>query len=142
MENKKDRINFNETDPKSIFRLPEDYFGKFPLRLSDRIETTKKPSGLGRLFHLPQLRFAAAAVLIVLLFVTVIDRELIFSDPSDKYIEELIENYSYDIDENFIVSYIEEETDIYNNEEEISDEMIEYLLDEGIDLESILDALE
>ena len=137
-----DKIKINGIDLKEIYKVPDGYFEDFPTRIQERISQTVKPSGIRKLILYPQFKVVAAAVLVILLFVTIVERNVLFSGKNVENIGELIENYSYDIDESLILTYMEEEMDLYNSEDELSEEMIEYLLDEGIAVESILEAFE
>jgi len=140
MDIKNENIKIKGVKKDNYFKVPEGYFENFPERINKRIAGQKKLSPRRQFFLQPQIRIAAAAVVVLVLFLTLFDRNILVND-KDYEIEEIINMYTVDIDENLILSFIAEETNLYN-EEESSDELIEYLLDEGIGINEILNALE
>lgn len=143
-EYKNIEFNYSEKNLKANFKVPEGYFENLPGRIQNRIGKLEKVTLNKRSFFLfSPYRIAAAAIFVALLFVTVLNKDRIFSDSfNNSEIAEIIEDYAYLIDEEFILSYIESETDLYSEEEGTDDEMINYILDQGIEVESILNALE
>ena len=138
-----DLKGFNKENP---FRVPDGYFDRFPLKMSERIAEQKKQSR----FHFQSLFkpvpvFATAAVLVA---VGVIAFNLL-SSSNEPLTQEEISNYVYqediideftddDILEYAVLSITNADTSSQNSEvEEIQD----YLLDQGLDESDIINEL-
>jgi len=143
-EEKNIKFNYSDKKLKSNFQLPGGYFDDLPGRIQNRIDKLENVQAERRNIYLyPKYKIAVAAVLVTLLFVTVVNKNRIFSDIyNDNEMIEMIENYSIAMDEESILSYIETETDLYLEEEETDDEMIDYLIDQGIEIEELIDIIE
>jgi cell division septation protein DedD len=138
-----DLQGFQKENP---FRVPDGYFDRFPLKMSERIAEQKKQSR----FHFHSLfkpvpLFATAAVLVA---VGVIAFNLL-SSSKESLTQEEISNYVYqediideftddDILEYAVLSTTNADTSSQNSEvEEIQD----YLLDQGLDESDIINEL-
>lgn len=138
------KFNYSDEDLKSNFQIPEDYFKNLPGLVQNRIvKLENNPVKRTNIILHPAFKIAVAAVLVILLYVTVVNKNRIFSDSfNDLEMVDIIENYAFSMDEDFILSYIEFETDLYAEEEETDDEMINYLIDQGIEIEELINIME
>jgi len=128
------------------FRVPEGYFEAFPQRLEDRIQSqAKAPVRDHRILVLKP--YLAAAIILV---VAIVSATLIFRDPDAQVglpdlqteISQVVEWELYSISEEdiFDAMYDEgmwEETDVHQT----SDEIIDYLMNEDIPMDVLLDAM-
>ena len=132
-----------EINWEKSFQVPAGYFEDFPNRIQNRILETEKTVKKKNILFFPRYKIAVAAMLLVLLTIGIVKKDLLFNDYYSKEdISEIIENYSYDIDESLILAYIEEKTDLYSQEDESNNEMIDYLIDEGIEIDDLLNVIE
>jgi len=136
----------SKTSKKMPFKVPEDYFENFSVRLSERIHEKKSPEFAGRL--IPALRpYFAIAVIAVIILVAV--RIFIFQ-PGTGYMNGL---KSYEITANIEdnIFYYSEEIIIEAvypdfvssspGEDLTNEEIIEYLVNEDISINDILNAI-
>ncbi|MFC2118191.1 hypothetical protein ACFLTI_07885 [Bacteroidota bacterium] len=142
MEKEKNmKIDVSNINLNNSFRVPDDYFDDLPGLIQRKINKAELKSPKRNIFLYPWSK-VAAAVIVVLLIVTAIDKTNIFTDRfSENEVAEIIDNYSYDIDESLIMAYIEEKTDLFLEETETDYEMINYLIDEGIEIEDLIEEL-
>ena len=140
------------------FKLPDGYFDSFQQRLTDRIEAEQSGSKVWRFltFTRPQLIYISSFVVIVLitfgLFKLINNREqvpqlthneiadLIEEDIYNYEEEMLVETYAeLEIEEDVVVeSVIEEPVTNITGDNNYTEEIIDYLTEEDIDLESIV----
>lgn len=137
---------FPKNKKVTSFKVPDDYFENFPQRLQEKIYAENKSIPKERRLQILKPYLAAA----VLVIVAVISGSLIFRGLSDKNtisdlqveISQVVEWELYSISEETILEVmndrnIEEEYAARDNSEEI----IEYLMNEDIPIEDLIDAL-
>lgn len=128
------------------FKVPEGYFEDFPQRLQDRIrDNTSVPVYHHRILALRP--YLAAAIILV---VAIISGTLIFRNPEGKEvlpdlqteISQVVEWELYSISEEDILEVMYDE--IYwdeTNDQDQSDEIIDFLMNEDIPIDVLLDAM-
>ena len=127
------------------FRVPDNYFEKLNDSVMDRIReserTTRRPL-TRRLIPLVSLAGAAAIIAGLLLLMPGILEQREVSELSAEEIAWVLEDEIYDLDGNVIESSLSSsEQDINSDPGNLQDEIIQYLLDENIELESIVNEL-
>jgi hypothetical protein len=142
--NEKENINdflsgLREEEP---FHVPDHYFDELPGRIMDRIQSNQPQRARafsGRLMLAYALGIAFLIVTGVFVTKTLLDSRASVK-PSRVEIAEFMDYYSSDFEEDQILEFMGKETpsDSLNRYEE---SIIHYLLDENIDIESIVDAL-
>ncbi len=136
----------SKTSNKMPFKVPEDYFENFSIRLSERIHEKKSPEFIGRL--IPALRpYFAIAVIAVIILVAVrififqpgkVDMNGLKSYEITANIEDNIFYYS----EETIIEAVYPDFESSSSEEDLTnEEIIEYLINEDISINDILNAI-
>lgn len=142
-ENISDKLS--ELRKENSFSVPEDYFDNFQQRLQARIQTEKTGSvrkrNSAKVYRLAWVS-AVAAVFIIALF---IGRNIIGirSNPplSQEEISLAFTDEIYDLDEFELTENIDEIMYDKDLDEEYSDDIILYLLDEDIEIDKIVNEL-
>ena len=136
----------SKTSKKMPFKVPEDYFENFSVRLSERIHEKKSPELVSKL--IPVLRpYFAIAVIAVIILVAV--RIFIFQPGKGEMNSLKSHEITANIEDN--IFYYSEETiveAIYPDfgssspgEDLTNEEIIEYLINEDISINDILNAI-
>lgn len=128
------------------FKVPEDYFENFSVRLSNRIHEKKSPEIVGRLIPVLRPYFAIAVITIVILVAV---RIFIFQpgkgnlgDLKGYEISASVENNLYYYSEEAIIEAVYPVFESSTPEEDVTEEeIIEYLINEDISLNDILNAI-
>ncbi len=136
----------------SHFKIPEDYFDSFPSRLSDKIHA-EKDTGLKRRYVLKLKPYLAIAAIFAGMVITGVVAYNVFNsgttrnEPGRDEIATLINDDIYNYPEEIIMDVIvasdskSDNAAINDKEEDLSNEVIDYLIDENIDMIDIIDAL-
>ncbi len=136
--------NLLKAGTKLPFAIPEKYFENLPGRIRDRL---KERGEVHRPNLIRTLRpvLAAAAIFLGLLTLGYAGFRIFTSDGSDRFLSgeelnETLEYFAYDLDEDLLVTAIlESETDfLQGTGTEQSDELIQFLSEEDIDLNGLL----
>jgi len=131
------------------FKVPENYFEEFSERLQKRIEEESGQDRKGKIISIIRPYIAYAASFAGLILVTMIMYYYLKPDDSvaialtEEEIYEEMAYYAYDLDENLLIDVLVNDTD-YGIEDDDNGEanaIIDYLLDENIDINIIEDAL-
>lgn len=127
------------------FRVPDNYFEKLNDSVMDRIReserTTERPM-IRRLIPLVSLAGAAAIIAGLLLFIPGIFEQQKVSALSAEEIAWILEEEIYDLDGYAIENSLSStEQEMNRDPGNYQDEIIQYLLDENIELESIVNEL-
>lgn len=128
------------------FKVPEDYFENFSVRLSNRIHEKKSPEIVGRLIPVLRPYFAIAVITIVILVAV---RIFIFQPGKGNLgglkgyeISASVENNLYYYSEEAIIEAVYPVFESSTPEEDVTEEeIIEYLINEDISLNDILNAI-
>jgi hypothetical protein len=150
-----------EIKKENPYKVPDGYFDRFSGRMADKIAAANHERKEWKFLFLtkPQLIFVSSFVVLVFIAYGIF-RFTNIDHPSEKLthqeIAKLIEDDIFNYDENMIIENYEETypveeiviesviqepvTDI-TSDEEYSEEIIEYLVEEDIDLESIVQEL-
>ena len=132
---------------ENVFRAPDGYFEEFPGKLMEQIaHQGDRQEILGPLRRFLKPPLAIAAAILVFAILGYLSIRYLFSDGvnqefSSQEIAEYIEYYSSDLDEGLyyeVLDEIEVDETVDIDYEEI---IIDYLLDQGIDYQSIMENL-
>jgi hypothetical protein len=132
---------------ENIYRVPEDYFKQFPVKMMERIGKQGERQRTGhafRRFFKPQLAIAAAILAFAILgYLSV---RYLFSDGanaelSPQEIAEYFEYYSSELDEGLYYEVLDEMEVDEPDDREYDEIIIDYLLDQGIDYQLIMENL-
>ncbi len=136
----------SEVSKDMPFKVPEDYFENFSVRLSDRIHEKKSPEFFGRVIPVLKPYFAIATITIIILVAT-----RIFIFQPDKTEMKSLKGYEITANIEDNIYYYSEEAIIeavYSSvessapgEDLTNEEIIEYLINEDISLSDILNAI-
>ena len=150
--NKNKKIRLEDIPKKNPYRVPDGYFESFNDRLNERLKTEeKKPVRTLRLMLRSNLALAAAILTFALIsyfsFRLITGGSLVEAGQSISYTE-FLEEEIYRMDDALLLETYEQleeqkesvETET-SNEDELSDEIIEYLAAEDIDLSLIYEEL-
>ena len=149
---KKANNNLSKINKDNPFQIPEDYFDNFPSRLSEKIHARKTP-GVYEKYILtlkPYLAIAAlfiGVVIIGAIFYNVFFRENSIQELKTNDIAELIHEDAYYLSEESIIEIIymddivSEDEQTGDSENNLPNEVIDYLINEEIDIIDIIDAL-
>jgi hypothetical protein len=131
---------------KMPYKVPEDYFENFSVRLSDRIHEKKSPEFAGRLIPALKPYFAIAVVTVIILVMVRIF--IIHPGRSDMNglkgyeITASVEDNLYYYSEEAIIEAVYPVSESSTSGEVLTnEEIIEYLINEDISLNDILDAI-
>jgi len=136
----------SKIDKKRPFKVPEEYFENFSVRLSERIHEEKSPEISGRLIPVLKPYFAIAALAVIILVAV----QIFIFHPGKTDINNLkgyeisanIEDNIYYYSEEAIVDAVYPDVESSAPEEELTnEEIIEYLINEDISLTDILNAI-
>ena len=128
------------------FNVPEHYFEDFPERMLDRIRENRKIPVRHRNLLVLKPYLAAAMIIVV----AVISGILIFRNPDGKgslpdlqtEISQVVEWELYSISEETILEVMQDDSYLDETiDQDPSDEIIDYLLNEDIPVDALLDAL-
>lgn len=129
------------------FSVPEGYFDAFPCRVQEKIHPRSEVNPLKRILAIarPQLALAVSFIVIALVFFfgikMIIKPEIGSTSFTVKEIHSLNDYDLFFYDEAFLVDYIEQnniEIDPITIDGDDSEEIINYLMDEDIDIDGIL----
>ena len=146
-EFKKTAPKLSQIKKENVFRVPDGYFEEFPGKMMERIarkeEGQQVPGLYRRLF---KTRFAIAAAILAFALLGYLSLTYLFPDGSNQElssqeIAEYIEYYASDLEEGVyyeVLDDIDVEKTVNHEYEEI---IIDYLIDQGIDYESIIENL-
>jgi hypothetical protein len=143
---KKNNISkkLEEIKKENSFSVPDGYFESFQQRLQDKIRSEEDSIYDKTQYGVPRLVWlgAIAAVFIIAFFV---GRNIIGTGGSQPLTQDEIalafEQDIYDLDDFELVQNLDEVVQVENLENEYSDEIILYLLDEDIDIDKIVNEL-
>ncbi|MBN2213824.1 MAG: hypothetical protein JW723_06225 [Bacteroidales bacterium] len=128
------------------FKVPEDYFENFSVRLSDRIHEKRSPEFTGRLIPVlkPFLAIAAVAVIVLIavrIFVNQPGKEDMGNLKGDDLAFSISDNIYY-YSEEAIIDAVYPPVESSVSEEHLTDEeIIEYLINEDISINDILNPI-
>ena len=129
---------------KLPFHVPENYFEDLPQRIQDRLESAGEKKSVS-LYPAIRSRLAIAAIFIGLLTVGYAGFRILFQQDSDFYLSEdekieAIEYFGYDLDDELLISAVLDSDIEFTQatESSESDEIIQYLSEEEIDLNILL----
>ncbi len=127
------------------FKVPDGYFDALPEMLVEK-RSASTPGVLERLLHAFHWKvavptFAAVAVILFVIFNTSpMVEDTAIASISVEEVEAYLDNEGlYTIDEDMLLEALEDEVAV--NYEEDNDEIVEYLLENNIELETILEEL-
>ncbi len=132
---------------ENIFRVPDGYFEEFPGKMMERItqqeERQQIVHPLRRLFHRP---LAVAAAIMVFAILGYLSIRYLMSDGvnqqlSSQEIAEYIEFYTSDLDEGLYYEVLDEIDVDEPADSGYNEIVIDYLLDQGVDYQSIIENL-
>jgi hypothetical protein len=144
--------NLSKIKKNKQFKVPEGYFDTFPARMRDKIHEMKHEGFYEKYVLNLKPYLAIAALFIGLVVIGLITRnELnkssIGTEPGRDEVAALIEDDIYNISEETIMEAIyanestSDDADINGNDEDLTNEIIDYLIDENINLFDIVEAL-
>jgi hypothetical protein len=144
MKSKENRIEeIPGMSRKFPFGVPDNYFDDFPSRIQERLSETKEPS-IPRLFPVRRV-IAMAAMFIGLVTVGYFGLKMIQNGQdarmlSGEDVSTAIEYFGYQFDDDMLIAAIvESDIDIDPQDNDFESEVIiEYLLNEEIDFDTIL----
>ncbi len=144
--------NLSKIKKEKHFAVPKGYFERFPARMSDKIHAEQEMGFYKK--HVLTLKpyFAIAAIFLGLVIVGKISYELLNpgstgTDLESNEIVALIEDDIYYYSDEIILDVISMKENISTNEsmeshdEDLTNDVIDYLIDENIDLYDIIEAL-
>jgi len=147
MENSnKIRHELSKIGKKLPFKVPEDYFENFSVRLSDRIHEKKSPEFTGRLVPVLKPYFAIAAIAVIILVAV----RIFILQPGTENMNSLksfeitvnIEDNIYYYSEEAIIEAIYLPVELSVPEEDLTnEEILEYLINEDISFSDIMNAI-
>jgi len=149
---KKANNNLSKINKDNPFQIPEDYFDDFPLRLSEKIHARKAP-GIYEKYLLalrPYMAIAAlfiGVVIIGTIFYNVFSPEKNIQESKTNEIAEIISEDAYYLSEESIIEIIymndvvHEDEQAGDSKDNLTNEVIDYLINEEIDIIDIIDAL-
>ncbi len=160
-ENKNIKFDLSKTKKENPFQVPDGYFDSFSVRLAEKLSAQKKRKYEKKFLFVtrPQLIYISSFILVVLItygifkYIPVDSEEPVLTQQE---IAEVIENEIFDYEENLLIenydetelseevvikSIIEEPVTEVNSDNDYSEEIINYLVEEDIDLESIVQEL-
>ena len=140
---------FSGIKKENPFRVPDNYFDNLPEKIQANIHTRKKAAGMPvtRIIDYlkPHLALAAAILGFALIGYTgfryFINKNS-NSNISNREIAEYMDFYSNDVDNTLIMELLEEqEQQSVEINDDLSEEIIDYLLNENIDIYTIVNQL-
>ena len=140
---------FSRLKKGNPFRVPDNYFDNLPEKIQANIHTRKKAAGMPvtRIIDYlkPHLALAAAILGFALIGYTgfryFINKNS-NSNISNREIAEYMDFYSNDVDNTLIMELLEEqEQQSVEINDDLSEEIIDYLLNENIDIYTIVNQL-
>ncbi|MCK4661232.1 MAG: hypothetical protein KAT68_00090 [Bacteroidales bacterium] len=130
------------------FKAPDGYFDNFPLKMQEIITAQKevvKPKFV--LFAKPQLAYIYAFSLIIVMVFSYTVMTNYFNNNANQLLTsdeicEIIEYDVYEYDEAlFVDALLDDDYDISDSDNDASEEIIDYLLDDNIDYNTIIEEL-
>ena len=136
--------NLSNMKKDSPFRVPEDYFDNFAARLENKIQQENKPQHRSKLYLLrkPYLAVAATFAGLIIMAVTVlrvVETKHTSNGLTNEEIMAYIQDDIYDYDEYTIIENLKPEKSINIKSELNDDEIIKYLVNDGVDVSTISD---
>jgi hypothetical protein len=135
----------SQISKKMPFKVPEDYFENFSVRLSNRIHEKKSPEYTGRLIAVLRPYFVIAAITVIILVAV----RVFILQPGKEDMDRLksyeitanIKDNIYDYSEEAIIEAVYPAIESSASDEYLTrEEIIEYLINEDISLGDILNA--
>jgi len=138
--------NLNMIGKKLPFGVPDGYFENLPANLNKRIqEDSKTPHPVIRLSYLKPYLAAATILFAVFIAGTYLINKQTDRKSTERFSMELsrvVEEELYSISEEMILEAMESDHDyVTNDNDDNTDEMIDYLMNEDLNAEELLDAL-
>ncbi len=139
--------NLSKIKKENVFRIPDGYFEEFPGKMMERInhqeERQQVVHPVRRLIRSPLTIAASIVVFAVLGYLSVryLMSDGINQQLSSQEIAEYIEYYASDLDEGVYYEVLDEMAPEETEDQEYNEIMIDYLLDQGIDYQSIIENL-
>lgn len=136
----------SQVSKKMPFKVPEDYFEKFSVRLSDRIHEKKSPEFVGRLIPVLKPYFAIAVIAVIILVAV----RIFVIQPGKGELNNLqgveiaanVEDNIYYYSEEAIIEAVYPDLESSATEEALTnEEIIEYLINEDVSFNDILNAI-
>jgi len=144
-------IELTEAGNKNPFLIPDGYMDKFPDEVLKKIRKNELPvsvspgAGISRLLR-SQIALAAGFLAFALVIYTTVDFILQKEDTrisSNQTFSHIIEQASFQFDEPMLLEYIEDSDNLTGKglDENYSDMIIDYLINENIELSMLLTEL-
>lgn len=139
--------NLSKIKKENPFRVPDQYFEELPGAIMERMKDAKYGQQRGyRLWTSFRPHLAIAATIIVFVIISYASVKLLFSDSTDQEfssleIAEYIEYYSSDLDEILFYEVLDDIQEQELNAADYEEVIINYLLDQDIDFQSIVEVL-
>lgn len=144
--------NLSKIKKDKHFKVPEGYFDTFPARMSDKIHAVKDEGFYEKYVLNLKPYLAIAALFIGLVIIGIITWNELYKssigiEPGIEEIAALIEDDIYNFSDEIIMEAIytdeitSDDADIVGTDEDQTNEIIDYLIDENIDLFDIVEAL-
>jgi len=127
------------------FKAPDGYFDQFPERLQARMQEEKQRSWMDKTYRLIRPQLAIAAIIIGFVAISYTGIRIILNDntaePTIMEIADVLDDYLYDMDDEFLISMlVEEEIDIdWINGGYESEDIMDYLMEEEMDYTDLID---
>ncbi len=149
----KDKLSTKHTEDKkeNPFLVPDGYFENFSARLQDKLSEHKPSEERSHDVRLKPYIYStisiAAIFMLVLVFFRITDNNRGDTGLTNSEIAVVLEADVYDLEESYLIdnyaAYRETEELIHSNEADprYKDEIIQYLLDEDVEMESIVNEL-
>ncbi len=141
----------SQIEKKNSYEVPQGYFDTFPRRLQERLHPEKELSFAERLVIYIKPHFALAAMMVGVFVIAFFAINLFTSD-NINHIEtvntgmaDVLEYELNEVDEISLMEMLaaEEEAEVVTDEEDAYvEEAIEYLLNEGVSIETLMQELE
>ena len=146
-EIEKTEPEFTKIVKKNSFRIPDNYFEEFPDKLFKRIESENKPVKVRHL--VPVTYRSSLAIAATILAIAVIGYLTVLIVSTDKpgtqlaapEIAEYIEYYASELDESDYYDLLDESYTDESIEDNYEDVVINYLVDQNIDFQTIVEEL-
>ena len=144
--------NLSKIKKDKHFKIPEDYFDRFPARMSDKIHAEKDTGFYKKHVLILKPYLAIAALFIGMVIIGKITYDVLNTGSTNTElgsdeIAALIDDDIYHYSEEIILNVIymsdskSEDAGINSNDEDLTNEIIDYLIDENIDVFDIIEAL-
>ncbi len=143
---KKTAPKLSEINSEKPFKVPEGYFDEFPVKMSDRVHQPEKREEYQRSPAFPRPYYLVSAFFVAAIIAVAI---LLFKPSKTSWklttyeVSEVIDQDIYHYNEDALADVLEQEGNTLNKQNDglSKEDIINYLIDEDIPLNDIIDAL-